>query len=149
MGMWPREGSLTSHLLGMGIVTASQLRTGFIISVWIWPVCKRDKILPIKIYGTWIIWYLSFPMEEWECHPLYIISMYSTYKEVLEIEIDTSFETEFPLSLHKCEEVNTNQYIVSDQSLVYIFCKWTKYFFGLWTMWSLQLFSSAVVWRQP
>lgn len=48
---------------------------------------------------------------------------YSTYKEVLEIEIDTSFETEFLLSLHKWEEVNTNQYTVSDQSLVYIFCK--------------------------
>uniref|UniRef100_A0A8C4LNJ7 Uncharacterized protein n=1 Tax=Equus asinus asinus TaxID=83772 RepID=A0A8C4LNJ7_EQUAS len=34
-----------------------------------------------------------------ECHPLYTISIYRTYKEVLDIETDKTFEAQFLLFL--------------------------------------------------
>lgn len=62
-------------------------------------------------------------MEEWECHSLYTISIYSTYKEVLEIEIDITFEAKLLFSLHT--QMQKSEYYIGSEFGYFLF-KGTK-----------------------
>jgi len=66
-------------------------------------------------------------MGEWESHPLYTINIYSTCKEVLELEIDLTFEAKWLFSL-PTQMQRSEYYIVIDQSLVYFIREQNKPF---------------------